>query len=101
MTFKVFNRSKDEKKIEIELIKVGNSPFEPKEGYEDCPNPFFLILSDRVFTLPGNGEKEIEMYIAFPREGKYRAKKYMFVVHMTVVDQPDIEAYSRVYVSLK
>jgi hypothetical protein len=101
VVLKVFNLSKEERRIEVEPIKVENSPFDIKEGYVDCPNPSFLIPSNRVFTLPKAGEEEVGLYIAFPKKEEYRGKGYMFVIRTTMLDQPTIQAYSKVYVLVK
>ncbi|MDI6704471.1 MAG: hypothetical protein QME40_07365 [bacterium] len=98
---RVSNLGEGEKTFMIEPIKVEDSPFELKEGYEDCPNPRFLILSERIFSLPKDGEKEIEMYIAFPKKEGYKGKRYEFIVHAKPLDKEKDGAYSRIYVSLK
>jgi hypothetical protein len=101
VTLKVFNRSGENKEFEIESIRVADSPLELKEGYIDCPDPGFLVLSDAAFTLREDEDKEIAMRLAFPENELYAGKRYMFAVHTRVVGEPESGVYSKIYASLE
>jgi hypothetical protein len=101
VTLKVFNRSGENREFRIESVRVADSPFELKEGYIDCPDPGFLVLSDAAFTLREDEDKEIEMRLVFPGKEQYVGKRYMFAIHTRVVGEPESGVYSKIYASLE
>jgi hypothetical protein len=101
MTLKIFNPSEEDKQIVVESIRCGDSPFRPEEGYLECPEPDFLLLAEREFTLPKHDEKEMKIYVAFPRSTEYVGNKYLFIIGVTVADEAEPGLYSKIYVALK
>jgi len=102
VTLRVVNPNNKEYAYKIESIRVEDSLLKLKEGYEDCPNPSFLIFSELEFVVPAKGTKEIKMHLAFPNEKEYIGKKYMFVIHTKVIKQVRTHGvYSILYVSIE
>jgi hypothetical protein len=101
VTLKVFNPSDEDKQVEIESISPGTSPLLLTDGYLECPNPRFLILSEQMFILPKHEDKEMKVYLAFPRGQEYIGNRYAFVIRAKVGEEAGPTLYSKIYVSLR
>ena len=101
VTLKIFNPSDEDKRIKIESIRCEDSPVRPKEGYLECPDPAFLVLSEKEFIVHKHDDKEIKVNIAFPMSQEYIGNRYAFLVQATVLSETVPRLYSEVYVSLR
>lgn len=96
----VENRSNEPIDCVLETLKVADSYLSLEDGWEDTPNPSFLILSHRNITLLPYQKKEVSLYLAFPKEKGYKKKNYIFIVSLKGISIP-LELYSKVYVKTK
>ncbi|MEW6103968.1 MAG: hypothetical protein AB1630_09210 [bacterium] len=84
----------------LETIRVSSSYISLDEGWEDCPNPGFLILDERDISLKPWERKEVKLYLAFVKDKGYRKKNYLFIVRLKGITIP-LALYSKVYVKTK
>jgi len=96
-TLDVTNPNDREYTYKAKSIRVSDSLLELKEGYEDCPEPSFLGLSEAEFAVPARSSEKVRMFVCFPNDDTYAGRKYVFVIHIT---QGGVGSYSRVYASL-
>lgn len=97
--FRLINPNDETFTYKMEPITVARSMMNLVPGYGDCPDPSFLIIDEPVFEVEGNSIKKKKIYIQFPKEDKYRNKKYEFIIYTYVLNQKIISGvYSDVFV---
>ena len=100
-TLKVVNPNNEKFSYRIRTVTAWEAEMGVIPGYEDAPEPSFLTLSEKEFSLPPISIREIKMFLQIPNEEKYRGKKYQFVISVQVLNQPIIyEVCSRMFVSI-
>ncbi len=98
----VSNHSGHEQLLRLRSLTVGNSVATLTSGYEDAPDASFLRFSENEFVLPAYGTKEVKVYLDFSRRTEYLGKRFMFIIHASVVgEKVSAGVYSRVYASIK
>lgn len=73
-------------------------------GYQACPNPDFLSFSESEFTILPKNQKNVEVFLEFPDENKYKNKKYQFTISTDIKSQNRMikgNLYTRIYVITK
>lgn len=97
--FKLINPNDETFTYKMEPITVRKSMMNFTQGYQDCPDPSFLIIDEPVFEVKANSVKKKKIYLQFPKEDKYRNQKYEFIIYSYVLNQKIISGlYSEVYV---
>jgi len=97
--FRLINPNDETFSYKMEVIPVRQSLMKLAPGYQDCPDPSFLIIDEPVFEVKGNSIKKKKIYLQFPKEDKYRNQKYDFIIYTYVLNQKIISGlYSEVLV---
>ena len=100
--FELVNLNDEKYTYQIKSIKVEESLINVPSGYEDCPDPSFLMFKKSRIRVPAKGTKKLKAYVKFPNKEEYKGKKYMFVVYTEIVGQEvPMGVYNRVYVTTK
>jgi hypothetical protein len=86
---------------EIKSLCVEDVGGKPKEGYEDTPNPGFLTFNKTKIFVPAKEEREVKMYLSFPKEKEYKGKKYVFIIQVKILgEKVHLKVLSRLYVTV-
>jgi len=96
---RVINPNDETFTYKMEAITVNKSMMNLTRGYQDCPDPSFLIIDEPVFEVKGNSIRKKKIYLQFPKEDKYRNQNYEFIIYTYVLNQKIISGvYSEVYI---
>jgi len=99
-TFKIINPNDEDYRYRIRSITIEKSKIASSPGYEDCPDPSFLTLSESEVDVPANTVKVIKLFLNIPDKKEYRGKKYMFLISTGLLGQAiSVGQYNRVYVA--
>jgi len=97
---KVVNPNDQELRFRLKCITVRESGVSLKEGYEDCPDPYFLNFSETEFVVPADSIKKVNMFLKFPKQDEYFEKRYMFIIVLENLGQEiKGKVYGRLYVT--
>lgn len=97
--FKLINPNDETFTYKMEPITVSRSMLNLAQGYEDCPDPSFIMIDKPVFEVKGNSIEKKKIYIQFPKEDKYRHRRYEFIIYTYVLNQKIISGvYSDIFV---
>lgn len=100
VSFKLINPNERKFAYKIASLDTKKALRGITEGWEDCPDPSFLIINKPEFTVGANEIKKINIYIEFPNKKEYRGKKYLFIIHTELLGQPiQFGVYNNIYVT--
>ncbi len=89
----------------IESLTAKEAELELPGGFEEAPNKEFLTFDRAAVVFKKKGKEEIKAFFKFPKEDRYRRKKYLFVIRASLLDGRTgkrlFSVHSRIYVQTK
>ena len=86
---------------EIKSLSVEHVGGTLKKGYKDTPNPGVLAFNNTKVFVPAKEEREVKMYLSFPKEKEYKGKKYVFIIQAKILgEKVHLKVLSRLYVTI-
>ena len=99
---KLVNTGNESVKIHVNSLPVSETGIIAPDGWENTPDPAFLTFRSKKVKVNPIEIKKLPFYINFPKDDKYRGKKYFFVVEVYVEDDLIRTNYrSKIYVHTK
>ncbi len=99
---KLVNTGDEPVKVRIKSLQVSETGIIAPPGWENTPNPSFLSFPKEKLKINPLEIKKLPFSISFPKDEKYRGKKYFFVVEVYVEDELIKTSYrSKIYVSTR
>lgn len=99
---RIANVADDPVKIRLKCVSVAQTGLILPEGWEPEPDTSYLKFPSEIVTVKGLEIKKINFFLNFPKDEKYRNKKYVFIVEAAVEGELVRTTYrSKVYIHTK
>ena len=90
MRLRITNTEKSARTYTTEVLPVSKTGTLPKAGYIDIPDTSWIWIEQDQVLIPGNSEKELELFLKIPGKEEYRDKDFQAIIEVkTKKNRPD------------
>ena len=82
MRLRITNTEKSARTYTTEVLPVSKTGTVPKAGYIDIPDTSWIWIEQDQILVPGNSEKELELFLKIPGREEYRDKDFQAIIEV-------------------